>query len=107
VWVLAVLAGLVGAGALVLTRGEVALTRHRAASVADLAALAVASHADEGQRACSRGTRLAAASGAAMVACRVTADGSVDVAVSVTMPGPWAGLPAATVSARAGPAVVG
>lgn len=98
------------AGVLVLlslTAGAVAavaVARQRAASVADLAALAAAGRALDGERAaCARAGVVAALSGATVTSCRV--DGDVaELVVQVRPPGRLGELGAATGRARAGPA---
>ncbi len=99
------------------TVGRAAAARHRAASAADLAALAAAGAAwDVGVVAagsCSgpvleAATSTAARNGAVVDSCDVGADGDARVAVSVEVGevgGPLAGLGPARASARAGPAV--
>ncbi|HWH29220.1 MAG TPA: Rv3654c family TadE-like protein [Mycobacteriales bacterium] len=93
------LAGIVAAGL-----GAVAVARHRAASAADLAALAVAARASHGQvTACAAGGRVAARAGAALTSCRLEGWEAVVVA-AVRPPGPVGALGVARVPARAGPA---
>jgi secretion/DNA translocation related TadE-like protein len=88
IWVLAccVLVSLV-AGAAVL-RGVAVLARHRAESVADLAALAAAGQIGVSAHSCAAARRIAAESGAAVRRCalRVAPDGrSGTVAVTIQM----------------------
>lgn len=98
------------AGVLVLlslTAGAVAavaVARQRAASVADLAALAAADRALDGERAaCERAGVVAALSGATVISCRL--DGDVaETAVQVRPAGRLGQLGVATGRARAGPA---
>ena len=94
---------LISVTVLVAGLGAVAVTRHRAATAADLAALAAAGHALEGTvTACAAAGRVAEAQGAAVVDCRF--DGS-DALVEVTVrpPGRLGALGAARAWARAGP----
>ena len=62
--------------------GEVAVTRHRAAAAADLAALAGAAHALDGS-ACTTAATVARRNGATVQECRLDGE-DVDVTVSVT-----------------------
>ncbi|HVQ87306.1 MAG TPA: Rv3654c family TadE-like protein [Actinomycetes bacterium] len=100
IWVLALSALLlaVGAAAMVIAAG---LTAHRrAASAADLTALAAASRMRAGDAAaCSTAARVAAANDALLADCEVGPD-SVLVAVRVDPPSPL--IPAMEVLARAG-----
>lgn len=82
----------------------VAVARQRAASVADLAALAAAQHALEGPAAaCGWAGRTSAADAGRLLGCRL--DGDVaEVTVEVRPPGPLGRIGAATSRARAGPA---
>ena len=85
--------------------GAVAVARHRAGSAADLAALAAASRALQGQaEACALAGSVAGAGGARLVRCAL--DGATaDVVVEVSADGPLAALGPARAGARAGPAV--
>jgi secretion/DNA translocation related TadE-like protein len=104
VWVLGAALLLSAAGALALAAGFVAIDRDRAASVADEAALAAADHARAGSAvSCRWAALVAAASSASVLDCSVAADGTARVVLSVALRGPLAGLPPATVRARAGP----
>lgn len=94
---------LVSVTVLVAGLGAVAVTRHRAATAADLAALAAAGQALEGRvTACRAAARVAEAQGAEVADCRL--DGS-DALVEVTVrpPGRLGALGAARAWARAGP----
>lgn len=95
--VLALVAGLV------VSLAAVAVARQRAASVADLAALAAAARVVDGPRAaCARAERLALDSGATLLDCRLV--GSVaEVEAQVRPVGPLGRLGAASARARAGP----
>jgi secretion/DNA translocation related TadE-like protein len=104
VWVLACVMALSAGAGLALAVGFVAVERQRAASVADQAALAAAAEAVKGEVvACASARRLAQASQAAVVGCRMQADGSVLLEVELPLSGPLAGLPAVRVRSRAGP----
>ncbi|MFJ2606882.1 Rv3654c family TadE-like protein [Streptomyces sp. NPDC091279] len=82
----------------VLAVGQAAVTRHRAAAGADMAALAAADHWARGApEACARADRVARAQGARLVRCVVVGDVS-DVTV-----GSGGGPFRAEVRARAGP----
>ena len=89
-----------------LSVGGVIAARHRAASAADLAALAgartlVAGVGDP----CAAAQRVAAAAGARVVACDVLANGSLQVVAEAALPrllARWPQLPPARARARAG-----
>jgi secretion/DNA translocation related TadE-like protein len=84
--------------------GRVAVHRARAASAADLAALAAAGHRDDGEReACRRAELVAAAHGAAVERCAW--DGPhVEVRVRLEVPGlVWTHHGVVRAEARAGP----
>lgn len=87
-----------------LALGSVVATRHRAATTADLAALAGAAEAVRGQEAgCARAGQLAAENGAVLRSCRWSGwDLEVTVALSC---GCLPVADVATVRARAGPVV--
>ncbi len=100
--VLALAAVLALVGAACTALGVVATTRHRAASAADLGALAAAGHALEGDG-CARAAGVVEAAGARLLSCRLV--GAVArVEVAVRPAGPLAALGAARAVARAGPA---
>jgi secretion/DNA translocation related TadE-like protein len=90
-------------GATATTLGAVAVARQRAASAADLSALAAAGAALDGPAAaCARAARLADRVGAELSSCRL--DGDVATVVAQVRPsGPLARLGAASARARAGP----
>ncbi|OKK18447.1 hypothetical protein AMK16_19340 [Streptomyces sp. CB00455] len=82
----------------VLVLGQAVVARHRAASAADLAALAAAATWAHGpERACGAALRVAAAQGAALAACEVRGE----VAEVTARPGAGPFTPA--IRARAGP----
>ncbi len=84
--------------------GAAVVARHRAASSADLAALAAADRtlgrAPGGP--CDAAGRVARANGGLLVGCRVDPDASVTVRVQVGLPGPWRRLGVAQAQSRAG-----
>jgi secretion/DNA translocation related TadE-like protein len=83
------------------------VARHRAASVADLSALAAASSVHLGSApACEAARKIAHRSSAQLLECRLVGD-VVEVVTSVRPPGRLGELGAATARARAGPAVTG
>jgi secretion/DNA translocation related TadE-like protein len=88
-------------GALQTTLAAVAVTRHRAAGVADLAALAGAEQVRAGA-ACAEAERVAAAGAATLLSC-VLDGAEVQVVVEVRPLGPLGELGAARGRARAGP----
>jgi secretion/DNA translocation related TadE-like protein len=95
---------LVSVAALLAALGAVAVARHRAASAADLAALAGAQHALEGvDPACRVATRVAQAQGAHLEGCALEG-AQVLVEVSVRPAGRIGELGVARARARAGPA---
>jgi secretion/DNA translocation related TadE-like protein len=101
VFVLGLTAVLWLAGVVVLLLAQVADARARAATAADLAALAGASQVTS-QEPCSAAREVARAQSAELSAC--TVDGwDVTVRVSVRLRGPLARFPAAQARARAGP----
>jgi secretion/DNA translocation related TadE-like protein len=101
VFVLGLTAVLWLAGVVVLLLAQVADARARAATAADLAALAGASHVTS-RDACAAASDVARAQAAVLSGCRV--DGwDVRVLVSVRLKGPLARFPAAQARARAGP----
>ena len=95
-------------GSLVLacaTLGAAVVSRHRAASAADLAALAGADRA-MGRAAgepCQAAASVARVNATELTSCRVGADGSVTVSVQVSLPSPWTTLGPAEARSRAGP----
>ena len=94
-------------GAVAANLGAVAVARNRAASVADLAALAAADAAEGGPEiACARARSVAAASRAGLRSCSL--EGEVAVVVAEVRPlGPLGELGSASARARAGPASLG
>ena len=90
-------------GGVFVEAGLAAVTRHRAALAADVAAIAAAGHSAEGPAAaCAAAGRALAADGAQLVSCAVEGPFAV-VRDRVAAPGwiAWAG--SATAAARAGP----
>lgn len=89
-------------GAAVGAAGTVTAARHRAEAVADLAALAAAAHAGEGQTAaCRAARRLAEEQGAVLEACRLEGLDAV-VTAGVAPPGRLASFGLLHGVARAG-----
>lgn len=89
-------------GAVLAAAGTVTAVRHRAEAVADLAALAAAAHALEGEpAACGAARRLAEEQGSVLVACRLDGLDAV-VTAGVTPPGGLAALGMLHGVARAG-----
>ena len=103
VWLLAAMLGVLTAGGLALAVTTVGAVREQAFGAADLAALAAASDrsADPAQ-ACRRAGRIAEGGGARLTACQV-AGSTVDVVVTVALPGPLAPFGPVVARARAGP----
>ncbi|MBU7597259.1 flp pilus-assembly TadE/G-like family protein [Streptomyces sp. P38-E01] len=78
---------------------EVVAVRHRTAGAADLAALAAAARAPQGQRpACGAARRVAEAQGASVVRCVLGPGGAVDLTARISR-GPYA----PEIRSRAGP----
>lgn len=105
VWTAGAIAALLAVTTLVAWLGAATATRHRAASAADLAALAAAGHVVAGERvACGKARWVTDRMRVELRTCRV--DGA-DVRVEVTgqPPGVLAGFSPAHARARAGPAV--
>ena len=86
-----------------LALGQALVARHRAASAADLAALAAADRAREGSAvACRAAQAIAVAHDARLTRCDL--DGEIaDVTAAVPLPTGLRGLGPATARARAGP----
>ena len=103
VWVLAAGLVIVVAALAAVAVGAAIVARHRAQAAADLAALAGAAHAVEGQdAACAWAARLAADNGGQLVACSL--DGwDLTVSAAVAPAGVAALAGTASASARAGP----
>jgi secretion/DNA translocation related TadE-like protein len=107
VWTAGAISALLAVATLVVWLGAAAATRHRAASAADLAALAAAGAAVEGERAaCGKARWVTDRMGVELSRCRLRgADALVEV-VAVP-PGVLAGFSPAEGRARAGPQVEG
>ncbi|KJE24434.1 helicase/secretion neighborhood TadE-like protein [Frankia torreyi] len=103
VWLLAVLFALLSLAGLAFTVTVIGASRQRAATAADLAALAAAAlpPVDE-QAVCARAREISAANGARLVDCRIVAD-AVEIAVGVHLPAVIGRLGDLSVHARAGP----
>lgn len=103
VMVLSLAAVLVLFGAVASALAAVAVARQRAASAADLSALAAAAVTLEGPEvACDRARRLASRTGARVSSCSVEGD-VVRVVAEVRPPGAIGRLGTASAQARAGP----
>jgi len=103
VLILALASVLALVGALTTSLAAVAVARQRAAAVADLAALAAASHVLTGPAAaCVRAAAVAQRNGGRLTRCRVDGE-RVDVWAEVRPPGVLGGLGVAQAQARAGP----
>ncbi|MDQ3476830.1 MAG: flp pilus-assembly TadE/G-like family protein, partial [Actinomycetota bacterium] len=108
VWVLALSGVILLSGAASVLAGMAIISRHEAGTAADLAALAAASRALSGPEvACAAGQDIADANGAELVSCTLSADGVVDVTVTVTVQFGSLGLGVARADARAGHAGTG
>jgi secretion/DNA translocation related TadE-like protein len=106
VWTVGAIAALMAVTVLVVWLGSAAATRHHAASAADLAALAAAGVAVEGERAACRKARwVTDHMSVELRTCRL--DGADAVVEVVARPsGVLAGFGPAEARARAGPAAV-
>jgi secretion/DNA translocation related TadE-like protein len=106
VWVLAVCLLTWSGTTAALSIGAAVVTRHRAESAADLAALAGARAAADGAGdPCAAANRVAEAMRARVAACDLLGDGSVQVVTVIALPGllaQWRGLPPARARSRAG-----
>ncbi len=101
--VLALASVLALAGLVLASLAAVAVARQRAASAADLSAIAAAQSALDGEGpACARAGALARRVDATLLSCRLAGDVAVVVA-AVRPPGPLGRLGTATAQARAGP----
>jgi secretion/DNA translocation related TadE-like protein len=104
VWAAGAIAAILLIVGLIVGIGSAAVTRHRAESAADLAALAAAAHAMSGTGpACERAEWVAARMRAELTACRLRG-WDAEVELAARPPGPLSGFGAATAHARAGPA---
>ncbi|CRK61080.1 hypothetical protein [Alloactinosynnema sp. L-07] len=107
VWAAGVIAALAALMSLVLGLVAVVVARHRAESAADLAALAGAVHAVDGEAvACDRAQWVADRMSAELVDCELRG-WDVTVRVAVVPPGAAAVFGPAAAAARAGPVVDG
>lgn len=106
-WAAGAIIALTAVFALLVAAGSAAVTRHRAESAADLAALAAATHAVSGaDDPCGRARWVADRMRAELTACLL--DGwEVSVAVAVRPGGPLIGFGQARAAARAGPVLDG
>ena len=104
VWAVALAGVLAAVGLAAVLVGAAVVARHRAASAADLAALAAASRAVAGDpAACATADEVAQANGAALTTCAVGDGAVVEVTVEVgVLLGPL-GTRSASAVARAGP----
>jgi secretion/DNA translocation related TadE-like protein len=104
VWSVGGIAVVVLVFASLLAIGAAIATRHRAASAADLAALAAAEHAPDGdQPACDRARWVAGQMGVHLDRCWLSGWDAL-VEVTAALPDPLGAFGAATAHARAGPA---
>lgn len=104
VWAAGAVVALLAVAGLLLAMGGVLVTRQRAASAADLAALTAAGHAGQGSReACARAARLADRMSVRMRDCWFEQWDAL-VIVEAGVPGALARLGPVVARARAGPA---
>jgi secretion/DNA translocation related TadE-like protein len=104
VWSVGGIAVLILVFAALLAVGAAIATRHRTASAADLAALAAAEHAPDGeQAACARARWVAGQMRVQLDHCWLSGWDAL-VEVSAALPDPLSGFGSATAHARAGPA---
>jgi len=100
--VIALLLAVLGAA---LALGQTLVARHRAASAADLAALAAADRALEGSvAACDAASAVASAHEAQLIGCRLDGD-IVEIVAAVALPTALTRFGPVTAQARAGPAI--
>ena len=102
IWMLTAALVVIVAGAAAVMLASVVLARHRAAAAADAAALAAAGRPLDPSAGCAAASRVAAADGGRLTACRVDAGAAV-VTVEVRPSGRLGWLGAAVGRARAGP----
>ena len=103
VWAAGGIAAMLLTVGLVVAIGAAAITRHRASAAADLAALAAAAHAIEGEgSACARAGWVADQMQAHMVVCRLRG-WDAEVEITARPPDLVLGFGSATAHARAGP----
>lgn len=104
IWTAAVIAALLLFATGILAVGSATVTRHRAAGAADLAALAAADYAPDGeQAACGWARWVADRMRVQLTSCQLDGWDAL-VQTSADPPGPLARFGAATAHARAGPA---
>lgn len=104
VWSAGAIAALLLLVGLVVGIGSAAVTRHRAESAADLAALAAAAYATSGDEpACARARWVAVGMRTELTACRLRG-WEAEVELTARPPGALRGFGTATARARAGPA---
>ncbi len=103
IWTAALIAALLMFATGILAVGSAAVTRHRAAGAADLAALAAADYAPDGeQAACGWARWVTDRMRVQLVSCQLAGWDAL-VQTSAEPPGPLARFGAATAHARAGP----
>ena len=103
VWAAGGIAALLLIVGMVVAIGAAAATRHRASGAADLAALAAAAHATDGEGpACARALWVAQRMRARLTACRLHG-WDAEVEITVQPPDLLVGFGWATAHARAGP----
>lgn len=104
IWTAAMIAALLILATGILAVGSATVTRHRAAGAADLAALAAADYAPDGeQAACGWARWVTDRMRVQLVSCQLDGWDAL-VQTSADPPGPLARFGAATAHARAGPA---
>lgn len=104
IWIIAAIAALLLFAGGILAVGASAVTRHRAAGAADLAALAAADYAPDGeQAACGWARWVTDRMRVRLISCDLDGWDAL-VRTSADPPGPLARFGAATAHARAGPA---
>ncbi|WP_431877341.1 Rv3654c family TadE-like protein [Amycolatopsis sacchari] len=99
VWTAVATTALVATAGLLFSLGSVIVTRHQAAAAADLAALAAAGRAEQGDLACQAAEAVSRRMGVRLVVCRFE-EWDALVEVEADVPGAWGSLSA---RARAGP----
>ncbi|MCA1836357.1 MAG: flp pilus-assembly TadE/G-like family protein [Actinobacteria bacterium] len=103
VWAVGGIAAVLLLVGLIVGLGSASVTRHRAASAADLAALAAAANAVSGQeQACSRARWVAQRMRVQLTSCRLV-DWDAEVEIAAQPPDLLLGFGSATARARAGP----
>jgi secretion/DNA translocation related TadE-like protein len=107
IWVIALIALIVGTVLAGVARSDAVLARHHAEQAADLAALAAAEQIGRGGDICAAASRIATANGATLMTCRPSIDatgrsGTVRISLLQKVKLPILGIAEVAAHARAG-----